>query len=67
MVKGHITYYLSPFAQQHFDGFVSKSLKNGITRIRNNWYYPIVPLGCYLFIHYWADKKSKEIKLHHRD
>lgn len=67
MVKGHVTYYLSPFAQRVFHNALATTFANGFRWLRSNWQYPTIPFAGYLYLHYWADKTSKEIKLHHRD
>jgi hypothetical protein len=35
MVKGHVTYYLSPMHQKFFTGVMSKTLKNFTAKVAN--------------------------------
>lgn len=67
MVRGIITYYLSPFQQKVFSNFISSSIRGGINRVKLNWLHITPALSAFVLLHWWADKKSHEIKLHHRD
>jgi len=66
MVKGHVTYYLSPMHQKVFSGVMSKTLKNFTVKVSRSWVYPLPSFLAWLWIHHYADTKSHEISRSHR-
>jgi hypothetical protein len=65
-IRGHITYYLSPFEQRVFKGFWMKSLEGARRKIFGSWIYGPIPGGlAFLYLVYWSEKRYEKLEREH--